>query len=420
MPKDEPIVLENLKLVLRFVDKDYSRYTLSVPLFKFSKSFLGVEEKFSRHLKLNYLPRKYPLMKMANLVNSLIACGVERFVRLEDEFAVERGLAKSLGFPDGFPSSDTVYRFLQSFTGWNINQLERVNLEVLREQKDLWLPRSGAVFIDLDMNTKSVEGKKIEQAALGYNRKRPGRLSLQWTVGFVAKVALFSQLHSGKASGKTILRDQLSYLKKSFNRLELDFNERRYILRVDSGYFSWENLKLLNQYRFLTRVPKNLKVFKPHLDRGLTWKRYSKATEYVDLGELHFPDPGLDLRVVLVRTHQKQKTKLYPLVTNLNWTARQIVKGYRGRQIVENCFRDTNQAFYSDKLPSSSFHGNQAYLWFVLLAYNQFFFFQKPDRSKKFSSDDPENNHPKVSQKSRRVQIPRKELGNADISRSEA
>lgn len=379
MIENEVIDLANLKIVLRFVDKDFSRYTLFIPLFKFSKTFLKLEEKFSRHLKLRYQPRRYLMHKIANLAVSLICCGIDRFTRMDDEFRVERGLAKTLGFPKGFPSAVTIYRFFKAFNGYNIRQLERINLELLREQKERWYPPVSPIFIDLDMNTKSVEGKKIEKATLGYNRKSPGRLCLNWTVGHIAKVALFSELHSGKTSGRTVLKRQIEHLEKLVTKLSLDPQEKRFVFRVDGGYFSWENLKFLNQRRFITRLPRNLTILKPLLaNQDTDWKKYSGFSEYTDFGQVYFPDVGIDLRIVLVKVRRKRKTLLYPLSTNLfDWKARSIVKAYRGRQILEDCFRDTNQAFYSNKLPSSSFHGNQAFLWFICLAYNLFFFFQK-------------------------------------------
>jgi len=400
MRKNEAIDLENLKIVIRFVDKDFSRYTLFVPLFKFSKSFLGLEDKFSNYLKLRYKSRLYLLSKIANLVNSLICCGVNRFVRLDNEFKIEKGLAKSLGFPKGFPSSDTIYRFFKVFNGYNIRQLEFINLLMLKEQKEHWYPNVGPIFVDLDMNTKSVEGKKFEKAALGYNRKSPGRLSLNWTVGHIAKVALCSQLHSGTTSGIRVLRDQVEHLEKLMVKLGLNPQEPRFIWRVDGGYFSWQNLFFLNKRRFLIRLRVDLKVLKPWLGSkktfdNLSWKKYTKASYYVDLGKVNFPEvgnKGTNLRIVLIKTYKnyqrkkgkRKKLLLYPLCSNLfDWKTRSIVKAYRGRQILENCFRDTNQAFYSNKLPTSNLHGNQAFLWFICLAYNQFFFFQKLGRGQK-------------------------------------
>ena len=388
MDKIDDFDLANTKLVLRFVDRDFSRYILFIPLFKFSKSFLKLEDKFSFYLRLNYKSKRFQVHRIANLITNLICCGVDRFVRMDDEYRIEKGLAKSLGFFEGFPTSDTIYRFLKAFSGFNVNQLERVNLEILKEQKNRWFPATGSVFIDLDMNTKSVEGKKIQKAALGYNRKNPGRLSLNWTVGHISKIALFSQLHPGITGGSIVLKNQVKRIEGLIRKLNLNLQSHRFVWRVDGGYFSWNNLVFLNKRKFITRIKVNLKLLKPYLKdkkvfNNLVWQKYTKASYYTDLGEVKFPECELYFRVVLVKTYKgkkqgKHKILLYPLCTNLfDWKAKSIVKAYRGRQIVENCFRDTNQAFYSNKLPSSTFHGNQAFLWFIVLAYNLFFFFQK-------------------------------------------
>lgn len=374
--------LDKLKLVIRFIKRDFSRYTLFIPLFKFSKSFLCLEEKFARYLKLKRKSRRYEVVKIANLTSSLICCGVDRFVRMDDEFRIERGLAKALGFAKRFPNSTTIYRFFRSFNGWNIRQLEKVNLQLLKEQKNNWYPKGGSVFIDLDINTKSVEGRQFEKAALGYNRKRPGRLSFSWTVVHIAKIALYSELDTGKASGRTVLERQIKHVEKLLENLDIQVVKNannRFVWRVDGGYFSWDNLKFLNKRKFVTRLPCNLKVVQPYWkDKKLKWNKYSNACEYANAGAILFPDVKAELRLVLVKVYRKKKILLYPLCTNIfKWTVKNIVKAYRGRQIVENCFRDTNQAFYSNKLPSGAFHGNQAFLWFIALAYNQFFFFQK-------------------------------------------
>lgn len=237
------------------------------------------------------------------------------------------------------------------------------------------------------MNTKSVEGKKVEKAALGYNRKSPERLSLNWSVGYIGKVAFFSELHSETTSGRTTLKRQIEYLEEVIRKLKLDPDNRRFVFRIDGGYSSWDNFAFMNERRFITRLPVNLKVLKPLAEKNLgclKWRKYGGASGYVDLRAVYFLGVGRNgkgFRIVLVRVHRKKKGKkaitLYPLCTNLfDWKAKSIVKAYRGRQIIEDCFRDTNQAFYSNKLPSSSFHGNQAFLWFVCLAYNLFFFFK--------------------------------------------
>lgn len=377
----------DLPLKITFVDKDYSRYTLFPILFKFSKVFLNLENKFKRHLKINSKAGKYPVSKLANSVTNLICCGVDRFARLDDEFSCEKGLAKYLGFSNGFPTSDTIYRFFRKFNGYHLRQLQNINLELLNDNRDLWLSDNRTLFVDIDLNVKSVEGKKIEQTRVGYNRNRPGRKSLKWTIVHVAKVALYSDLHSGVTSEHRLLQQQLIKIKKLLAKLQIKFSGGNVVLRVDGGYVSYRHLVTLNHYQFISRLKVNLKVTKPLIGRitsakksnRIKWKYYSKQSSYHDFGIVDFPESdNLKFRIIVVKVVRKKRTIYYPLVTNLiDWNARSVVKAYRGRQIIETMFRDTNQAFYADKLPSMKFYANKAYLWFIVLAYNQFFFFQK-------------------------------------------
>lgn len=383
-----------LPIRITFVDKDYSRYALFPILFKFSKVFLDLENKFHCFLKIKSKTDGYPVPKIANSIVNLICCGVDRFVRLDDEFSCELGLAKYLGFRKGFPTSDTIYRFFRKFDGYNLRQLQKINLQILNENKKWWLFKDRTLFVDIDMNIKSVEGKKIEEARVGYNHRRPGRKSLKWTIIHVAKVALYSDLHSGTTSEQKLLKRQLLKIEKLLSKLGIEFKgkggsendkgENKVVLRVDGGYVTYDNLITLNDYRFISRLRVDLTVVEPMFSKidsaeGIGWKTYSKQSSYYDFGQTTFSkSDNLKFRVIIVRVIRKRKILYYPLCTNLfDWDAKSIVKAYRGRQIIENMFRDTNQAFYSDKLPSMKYYANKAFLWFVVLAYNQFFFFRK-------------------------------------------
>jgi len=89
----------------------------------------------------------------------------------------------------------------------------------LKEQKNQWYRKTGSIFIDLDINTKSVEGKHFEKAALVYNRKSPGRLSYSWTVAHISKAAIYSRQDSGKTSGKIILEEQVNKVEKLLEKI---------------------------------------------------------------------------------------------------------------------------------------------------------------------------------------------------------
>lgn len=399
-----------LPLEIVFDNKDYSRYTLFPILFRYSKVFLKMENRFDQYLKLNYKSRRYPTVKMANFIVSMISMGIGRFERLNDEFACETGIVKYLGFKK-VPHSTTVQRFLKAFNGYNIRQLEKVNLSLLKDMKELWFYPERTLFVDIDMNVKNLEGVKTEKANYGYNRLRPGRMSLKWTIVQIAKVALYSDLHAGNVVEKPLLRKQLNKIEKLLTQMDIDFkNNKNVVLRIDGGYVTFANLEYLIEkgYRFITRLRTDLKALKPIFkqieDKRIEWEKYSKFTSYADCGDIKFkfeipvendekegensqsvPEMKtvtIKLRIVMIRLKKIRGTKTsiqyYPIATVIyDWNPKSIVKGYRGRQKVENFFKDTNQAFHASKLPSLKYHANSTFLWFTVLAYNQFFFFQR-------------------------------------------
>jgi len=57
--------------------------------------------------------------------------------------------------------------------------------------------------------------------------------------------------------------------------------------------------------------------------------------------------------------------------------ARGAFEFYHQRQTIENFFKESKNPFHSGKMPSQRFRSNEAYLYFVSLAYNIFSIFKK-------------------------------------------
>jgi IS4 transposase len=71
------------------------------------------------------------------------------------------------------------------------------------------------------------------------------------------------------------------------------------------------------------------------------------------------------------RIYQTKETIEYALVTSIrNWNSKRIIKFYKKRQQVENIFREYNQSFKANKLPSHSFWGNAFYFEMISLVHN--------------------------------------------------
>ena len=174
------------------------------------------------------------------------------------------------------------------------------------------------------------------------------------------------------------------------------------VARLDSGYFSKETVMFLLSYtalRFLIVASgrcqgmKEARAYaKAHPKR---WKRVGRKRDIWVMNfnnHLIFAGMTLRLRLVLVkrkeqvkkvkngRVRRRTKTFIYGIVTNIDRkekTPNQIYRFYHERGTIENFFRESRQSFHLAKLPSQKFRGNEAYLWFVALAYNCFIWFKR-------------------------------------------
>lgn len=374
------------KLVLQFTNEDFSSYTLSPLLVKYMEELLHLESLFGANLSIKKRYSHFSIGKLSFLCVLLILLGIERFSHLSSRWVRETGLAKVMGI-HSLPRKTTFADFFNSFSGYHTEQLKRIHKILVRERRMDWFPSRGPYFVDLDLSTKSVEGKKIQKATLGYNKKRRGRLCLQWSRGLFCGIPFWSKLFSGNVNSKQSLREDLIWLMQEI-RAYTPLNKSSIVIRLDGGYWSPELLKALD-YPFLIHGPmlKELNFSALIKNPETAWSAYSDTTEFLDSGRKDL-SCGLSLRVILVKqmersqkpysTKAKPRFIYYPIMTNLHhWSGKTIIKAYRGRQVIENHFKEVNQAFYSNKLPSGKLRANEAFLWFVTFAYTISFFFKR-------------------------------------------
>lgn len=386
------------KLVLQFVNEDFSSYTLSPLLVKYMEEFLHLEPLFADNLSIKKRFSRFSIGKLSFLSVLLILLGIERFSHLSTRWVRETGLAKVIGI-HSLPRKTTFADFLNSFSGYHTEQLKRIHRRLIQEHKAQWLPSSGPYFVDLDLSTKSVEGKKIEKAALGYNKKRRGRLCLQWSRALFRGIPFWSKLFSGNVNSKQSLREDLRWLMQEITAYTPSNPRPSIVIRLDGGYWSPELLKEL-EYPFLIHGPMLKELNLPALIKNpkTSWVTYSDTTSFLDIGRKDL-SCGLSLRVILVKQMErsqksysknvKPKFIYYPIMTDIHhWSAKTIIKAYRGRQIIENHFKEGNQAFFSNKLPSGKLRANEAFLWFVTFAYTVSVFFKRSSLANLLSRDE--------------------------------
>lgn len=386
------------KLVLEFTKEDFSSYTLAPLLVKYMKESLNLESLFEANLSIKKRYSRFSIGKLSFLSVLLILLGIERFSHLSSKWVRETGLAKVIGIRS-LPRKTTFADFFNSFSGYHTEQLKRVHKILIKEHREEWLPSHGPYFIDLDLSTKSVEGKKIEKATLGYNKKRRGRLCLQWSRGLFCGIPFWSKLFSGNINSKQSLREDIKGLMQEITAYTPVNKAVSIVIRLDGGYWSPELLKGLD-YPFIIHGPmlKELNLKALIKNPKTSWIPYSDTTSFVDIGRRDL-NCGLSLRIILVRQMErsqkpysknaKPKFIYYPIMTDLyHWSGKSIIKAYRGRQVIENHFKEGNQAFYANKLPSGRLRANEAFLWFVTFAYTVSFFFKRDSITNLLSRDE--------------------------------
>ncbi|MFQ5835838.1 MAG: transposase [bacterium] len=92
-------------------------------------------------------------------------------------------------------------------------------------------------------------------------------------------------------------------------------------------------------------------------------------------GPVYLSRTGLIYLSNIARKRRKQYVIIHNVV-GLD-TPRAIFEFHHQRQTIENFFKESKNPFNSSKMPSQYFRANEAYLYFVGLAYNSFALFKK-------------------------------------------
>jgi hypothetical protein len=293
---------------------------------------------------------------------------------------MEFEIAKSI-FLEKFFSDQTAYNFINAFQKWHIEQLNRINTNLLLDF-GLSLHQDFPI-IDVDMTTFSLESKLREGAVPGYNKIKRGKPCYQWSVAFCAGEVIANRL----AEGNTVSLSNFTEMLESIERL---FPSKLFMLRLDSGYLSAEVLNHVSDknlfilcgcaYNYVMAQPENKHI-------QVLWREYDENTWLYDLGVTQVVEKAKkQFRVVLVKKKQ-EKIKIkqareflfYAIVTNfyIQQSSETVYAEYHKRQTIENFFKEVKNPFHSTKMSSALFKGNEAYLYFEIIAYNCWVIFKK-------------------------------------------
>lgn len=320
-----------------------------------------------------------------------ISVGSYPFSKLDTELYDERKLAHSIGLENGFFSASQAHRILNTFNGYNVNQLKKIAQNLIVEFGDA--SRAELIVVDIDQSARPTYANKREGATTGKSQKH-GQKCLQWSVAFSAGELIDQQLKEGYRHCIDDFKERYLQTKKILGHID--------ILRIDGGYLSIENLIFLQDQLFCTKAGINLKCVKDGLKKahGHYWKRVNKHTKVFDCGFMNiFPEVTAEYRLILVKgqkrierripKNQRQLGKghrassityqeiVFGILTNIEGNPVHIYEFYKQRQTIENYFRDSNWSFEVGKLPSQQFAANQAYLWLISLVQNALLWFKR-------------------------------------------
>jgi len=325
---------------------------------------------------------------------TIILVGIKRFEKIDDLLHTETKLAQIIGLKRFF---DKTYArmFLNEFSLFHLRQLDEVNMAILREFGDSI--KQSVVILDIDQTTHSLESRKREKATRGRNKKNKGKPCYQWDVGFINNEIVSQRLADGR-----------EHCSKGFIPIIEDVTckipSTSLIARVDGGYMSADRLNwivekklqvisVVNWDDFLSNN-KDIKVdelsfehFSIEEEDEKTKEKVRKKISVAPVGTRRvYSKSRHKFQAVLVKVKQEQipikkrrKHLRYVIIHNVGGLtdARGAFEFYHQRQTIENFFKESKNPFHSGKMPSQRFRSNEAYLYFVSLAYNIFSIFKK-------------------------------------------
>ncbi len=316
--------------------------------------------------------------KIMSLVYGLV-CGLERPSDTE-VLKRDKVFHTVIGYED-YPGQSTFSRFLKSFSVKGAKEIgdkdARMLLQVRHNFRD-WFK----LTLDLDSHVKTVYGNQ-QRAKVGYNPKKMGRKSYHPLFCFVGETRdfLLGKFRAGNTHSSTGV---IEFLKACLRLIPQGI--RQLYLRADSGFYSFELLRLLEKRRIKYAIAVKLYHTIQMQLAGLDYRAIGGGVEVAEFEYcLTKGKEKVSCRMVAIREEikeekkAKKEPKLFELkgysyqviVTNIKREAPEnIWRFYNGRANIENMIKEAALGFGLEASPSHWYAGNMAYFQMGMLAYN--------------------------------------------------
>jgi hypothetical protein len=406
-------VRKNIRI--EFVDKDYTRFALYPLIIGYLIDHLHLNLAFNHVLKTKNSNFSFSTTEYLLTLLTLFMLGIKHLYQADDILSSEKTLAQLLEIRKGkFPAARGLYRLLENCTRGDVIRLDQVNFDLIKKHKT-YLAKKRWLNMDIDQTKKLTEGRQFERAAPCYHARNKGKLGLRISSGTVEGLVFSQKLEAGNVGNADAFVEIFDDTLDKLNQISDPIRARRVrlkkiILRIDGGYYSASTFNHIEKERrtrdleFIVRGQISNKLVKKELahrqkqhNSGVTkyknfphWEEISDDCQVLRLDDIEvLEDVPHTYTVLLIkqtqhhtvsvkrRVKQKKVTVEYLLITTLTtWSSKRIIKQYKKRQTIENIFKDFNQSFYAQKLPTHVFYGNAFYFQMVTLASTVSFFFK--------------------------------------------
>jgi hypothetical protein len=376
-------------ILVEFEGENLSKYGLFPLFIWYLNDVIRLPEYFAQisvNRKRNHSRKRrgrkpqYTDTQMCMGLVAVFTLGIPRIYQIDDLLSTETELANLIGLPQFFDQS-TAHRYLNRFGKWHVDQLDRVNPQVLAQHGESM--RQDIILLDIDSQTHTLESRKREGAVVGKNRKKPGKPCLQWNVGFVRGEAVSQRLMAGNPHGIRSLEWMVSHVQKKLGCSPS-------ILRLDGGYLSKDTLNYVMEhghYLCMSARYDWILAQGTQIDEA-KWIPCDAKTRLYELGLSRVISTSQHcFRTILVEKEQElypnsksqKKILRYGILERLPFssTPAELHNFYHGRQTIEQFFKESTGPFNAGKMPSQEFRGNEAYLRLVTIAENCCFLFKK-------------------------------------------
>ena len=199
------------------------------PFFVNFMSLLGLKDTLTNNVLLKRKGRLYSNEDMFHILVDSLIFDIERIEHLG---LLSNTLCQKIRGLKDIPDPETARDYLETFTPENIDELLRVNKEILSKVQKFMGPQEVTLLSDTHVTT--VYGHQ-QQEEVGYNPKKHGRPSFQPKVAFLHNTGwlINFQLCGGKTTSKT---DFESFIEKTISLLPENCWLSR--VRLDRGFFS--------------------------------------------------------------------------------------------------------------------------------------------------------------------------------------